>query len=163
VTVGSTQNDFSRLLREVDHLVAEDLLQDVVAQTGGSSYQARNYRAAPFLPREEFQALLRKAEFVICHGGAATLDECLGFRKRVIVVPRQVAFKEVSDDHQLEIAGFLARMNRVLLVRDVAELRQRIREVTEWEPAFQMNARPHQIVTTIRQYIERTCAESDGS
>jgi len=83
VTVGSTQNDFSRLFREIDRLVCSGLLREVFAQIGGSLYQPRKCHAQAFVPLEQLQKLIPEAEFVICHGGAATLNECLGFRKRV--------------------------------------------------------------------------------
>lgn len=162
VTLGSTQADFSRLLREVDRLVAVDLLRDVTAQTGWSRYRPVNYQAQPYLPWAELDGLLRQAEFVICHGGAATLNECLGLRKRVITVPRQAKFKESSDNHQFEIAEFLAQRHRVLLVRDIRHLERRVLEVKDWQPDFCVNPVPCTVVLKIRKYIERFVLGGDA-
>jgi UDP-N-acetylglucosamine transferase subunit ALG13 len=105
-------------------------------------------------------SLMEKAEFVICHGGAATLDECLALRKKVIVVPRCAEYRENVDDHQSEIAEYLADMNRVLLARDLDELRGRLTEVANWNPVFAERRSTRQdVAAAIRQFVERTMAE----
>jgi UDP-N-acetylglucosamine transferase subunit ALG13 len=102
-------------------------------------------------------SLIEEAEFVICHGGAATLDECLALRKKVIVVPRRAKYRECVDDHQFEIAQYLAEVNRVLLARDLDELRGRLKEVANWSPLFaeRCSTRPD-VAAAIRQFVERT-------
>ena len=160
VTVGSTVKDFSRLLQWVDYLLEEDLLHDVVAQVGSSAYQPTNYAAYRFLPRSRMSELIEAAEFVVSHGGAATLDECLGLRRKVIVVPRRAEFGESPDNHQFEIAEHLADLNRVLLARDLNELRCRVTEVADWQPVFSSKGSTRMgIVAAIHEFMERTIHE----
>lgn len=159
VTVGRVGSDFSRLLRWIDVLVEEGLLHDVVAQVGPTAYQPRNYPAHRFLSCDQLLSLIEQAEFVICHGGAATLDECLALRKKVVVVPRCAEFRESVDDHQFEIAEYLADMNRVLLARNLDELRGRLTEVANWSPVFAERRSTRQdVAAAIRQFVERTMA-----
>lgn len=155
VTVGSTNNDFARLFRWVDDMVEQGLLCDVLAQVGSTVYQPSNYLAIKSLSSDEMRALIIKAEFIISHGGAATLDECLGFRKKVILVPRRARYMESPDDHQLEIAEHLVKMNRVLIARDKDELQCRVAQVADWQPVFS-NKRSTRtgIVTAIQEFIE---------
>ncbi len=159
VAVGTVGSDFSRLLRWIDALVEEGLLHDVVAQVGPATYQPRNYLAHRFLPCAPMLSLIEKAEFVICHGGAATLDECLALRKKVIVVPRCAEYRESVDDHQFEIAEYLADMNRVLLARDLDELRGRLAQMATWSPLFaERRSTQRDVAAAIRQFVESTMA-----
>src|SRR5271157_5080887 len=159
VTVGNVGSDFSRLLRWIDALVEEGLLHDVVAQVGPTAYQPRNFVAHRFLSGTRMFSLMEKAEFVICHGGAASLDECLALRKKVIVVPRCAEYRESVDDPQFEIAEHLAEMNRVLLARDENELRRQLTEVSNWSPVFaQRRSTRKDVAAAIRQFVESTMA-----
>lgn len=159
VTVGRVGGDFSRLLRGIDDLVEEGLLRDVVAQVGPTTYEPRNYAAHRFLPYAQMLSLIERAEFVICHGGAATLDECLAMRKKIIVVPRCAEHREDVDDHQFEIAEYLVGMNRVMLARDLDQLRDRLTRVANWNPApAERRSTRQDLVAAIRQFVEHTMA-----
>ncbi len=157
VTVGSTHMDFSRLFRAVDDLVKEGGLKHVVAQIGPSVYEPKYYEYHRFLTRAHMQSLMATADFVIAHGGAAILDECLSFRRKVIVAPRQSEYGECPDNHQYEIVEYLEKANRVLVVRDMTELKYRVAEIDCWEPVFSktQNTR-RRIVTAIRKYMRDT-------
>lgn len=139
VTVGSTENDFARLLRAIDDLVEREVIRDVVAQIGSSSYIPHSYEFFAFRPFAEIDQLVRSADLVIAHAGTGTLNHCLGLRKKVIVVPRLKLYEEHPDDHQLELAELLRDDNRVLYARSTSDLAARVVQAEDWEPTFRSN------------------------
>ncbi len=156
VSVGSTRNDFSRLLREVDTLAAAGLLGAAFAQIGFSTYEPQHCGHARFVPREDLHRRIQDAEFVICHAGTGTVDLCLGLRKKVVLVPRLAALNEHPDDHQVELGQYLAAANRVLLVNDIAELRERIAAVPGWTPSFKTGEPNHALLEAVNDFLARS-------
>ena len=155
VTVGSTNNDFQRLLSEIDVLVERGILSDVVAQIGKTRYTPRNYRYYPFLPYEQFVQFIRDAELVIAHAGTGTLNMCLGLRKTIIAVPRLKKYHEHPDDHQLELGAFLQAENRILVVQDISHLENVVQLSRSWKPKFKENA----TCGSLLSLTEKTVAE----
>ncbi len=154
VTVGTTDYDFSRLFRQIDKLVTGDLMTDVTAQIGQSRYQPLHYMWQRFFPAPAVHKYLTEAEYIICHAGSGTLNECLELKKKVIVVPRQHRYQEAPDDHQLEMAQHLSGKNRVLLTLDINDLTENIRRVRHWTPAFTECQKEERITNTIKCFIQ---------
>src|ERR1039457_3876451 len=100
VTVGTSDGDFKRLFIAIDQLVAEGILTGVIAQIGQTTYEPSHCHFKRRFTRDEMSAHIHAAEFVICHGGAATLGECLEKGKKVIAAPRLASWNEAPDDHQ---------------------------------------------------------------
>lgn len=143
LTIGTSGIDFRRLLQAVDEAVDKGLISDVVAQIGYTNYRPRNLETHAFISRATLGKYIRRADFVISHGGEATLDQCLAMHKKVIVMPRRAKYGEHVDDHQLEIVEHLEVRNRILVAREVDELAAKLMQVRNWTPTFlnQANAR----------------------
>ena len=70
------------------------------------------------MTQEEFNEYIKKADFVICHGGVGTIFNALENGKRILVVPRLSKYKEHINDHQLEVAGQLEKEGYLILYKD---------------------------------------------
>ncbi len=154
VTVGTSDGDFKRLLIAVDQLVAEGILTGVTAQIGQSTYEPSHCHFRRRFTRDEMSAHIHTAEFVICHGGAATLGECLEKGKKVIAAPRLASYDEARDDHQLRFVADLAAKNCVLMVTDMLQLKERIGEVGRWKATPVAQCERSMIVEIIDGFIE---------
>ena len=90
VTVGTHEQQFNRLLKEIDVLKKEDILkEEVFIQRGYSDYVPQYCAYKDFLSYEEMEDYIASAEVVICHGGPATFMNALSKGKKTIIVPRQ--------------------------------------------------------------------------
>lgn len=116
-TVGTHEDPFDRLLKALDALPGDE---EVVVQSGYSTYAPRRCKAEAMMPYDRVQALMRDARVVVTHGGPASIMQALAHGKVPIVVPRQAAFGEHVDDHQVRFARRVA--DRVLVVLDIADL-----------------------------------------
>ncbi|BDD43008.1 glycosyltransferase [Streptococcus ruminantium] len=128
VTVGTHEQSFDRLIREVDRLKKEGYIQEeIFIQSGYSDYipQFCDYR--PFLSYADMEKYVGEAELVICHGGPATFMDCLVKNKKLIIVPRQRQFNEHVNNHQVDFLNKLeSKFLSFSVVYDIEELLMRI-------------------------------------
>lgn len=128
VTVGTHEQPFNRLIEAVDRLKEEGAItEDVMIQTGFSTYTPRFCAWKALLPYEEMTQNVANARIVITHGGPASFMMPLQLGKVPIVVPRQKQFHEHVNDHQVNFARAVAeRMHTILPVYDIADLKDTI-------------------------------------
>ncbi len=131
VTVGTHEQQFNRLLKEIDRLVKENLVDDeVYIQTGYSDYIPQYCSYSKFLPYQEMEKCIEKADIVITHGGPASFMKALSAGKIPIVVPRLSRFGEHVNDHQLEfIEKVLDKNYEILNVEVISDLYEKIKRV----------------------------------
>lgn len=134
LTVG-TQFPFDRLVRAVDDLIGEGLINETVfAQIGQSRYKPRNFESAGSLKKGVFDDYARKASGIIGHAGMGTITMALGHRKPLLVMPRLKKYREVVNDHQVDIAEVFSQLGHILMAYDTAELPQFIPQLKTFVP-----------------------------
>ena len=130
VTVGTHEQPFDRLLKEVDRLRETGVIdEEVVVQSGFSEYQPRYCKCRKLFPYDEMTENVKKARIVITHGGPSSFIMPLQVGKIPIVVPRRKQFGEHVNDHQLEFARAVSeRQGNIILAEDVSMLGKIISE-----------------------------------
>ena len=128
VTVGTHEQQFNRLISEIDRLKGERAFDDeVIIQKGFSTYEPRNCRVFELLSYEEMQSYQKEARIIITHGGPASFIYPLTIGKMPIVVPRQKKFDEHVNDHQLEFCKQLKeRYFPITLIENIQDLQNAI-------------------------------------
>lgn len=129
VTVGTHYMGFDRLIKKMDE-IASYLNDDVVMQIGKTDFEPDNTEWFRYLDYNSICKILKKSDIVVCHGGAGTLLDVLSMNKKTIVVPRLKKFKEVYDDHELELAESLKNRN-ISIVYDIGDLEYHIRDFND--------------------------------
>jgi len=138
VTTGTYKLQFNRVLIELDRLKETGGLdQEVVAQTGISTYQPKHFETFDFAPQEKIHELVDLSGIIICHGGSGSIMDSLIRGKKVIAVPRLKVFDEFFDDHQLQIVQELERLGVILAVYDVADLGNAIKMAKSFQPKLE--------------------------
>lgn len=123
VTLGSQKLQFNRLLRKVDELLEEGIIQDeVFAQIGVSDYIPQNYSYKAFLDRDEFAAVTENCDVFITHGGTGAIIGAVKRGKKVIAVPRLAKYGEHVDDHQVQLLEQFGDMGIIVSCNDVDSL-----------------------------------------
>lgn len=124
VTLGSQKFQFNRLLKELDRLIEEKIIQEeVFAQIGYSDYLPKKYQYKNFLSREEFIQLEENADMVITHGGTGAIIGAVKKGKKVIAVPRLAKYGEHVDNHQLQLIEQFKDQNLICGLQDTSELK----------------------------------------
>lgn len=124
VTVGTHEQQFNRLIKEIDRLKESGIIQeDVLMQTGFSTYEPKYCEWKKMLSYNEMNEMYDKADIIITHGGPASFMKALEMKKVPIVVPRQAQFDEHVNDHQVEFVKLVEdRFNNIISVYDIADL-----------------------------------------
>ncbi|HEX2945826.1 MAG TPA: PssE/Cps14G family polysaccharide biosynthesis glycosyltransferase [Clostridia bacterium] len=135
VCLGTQEFQFDRLLKKLDELAARGVIKDeIVAQTGYSTYKPLRFRYEKFLNFDEFDDLLEKSSLVITHGGTGTIIKALRRGKRVIAVPRMKKYGEHVDDHQREIIAVFSEKNLIMGLDDTEQLEEALSRVGGFTP-----------------------------
>lgn len=120
-TVGTHEDGFPRLVRELERLRAGGrLAEEVVIQAGYTREPSPHCTVHAMLPFDRVLELMRQARVVITHGGPASIMQALASGKVPVVVPRQSAHGEHVDDHQVAFARRIR--DRAEVVLDIGEL-----------------------------------------
>lgn len=124
VTVGTHEQQFNRLVESVDDLKKKDIIkEDVIIQTGYSTYEPTCCKWKKFFPYKEMLDLVDNARIVITHGGPSSFIMPLQIGKIPIVVPRQHKYGEHVNDHQVSFSRDVAeRKGIIIIVEDVKKL-----------------------------------------
>ncbi len=102
----SPEFGFDRLLDRLVGIVPAGV--DVLWQTGETDVSGYGIEARPWVPGAELSAAIAEADLVVTHAGAGSALAALLAGKRPVLVPRLAVHGEFRDDHQLQIARFLA-------------------------------------------------------
>lgn len=123
ITLGSQKFQFDRLLKEVDRLIADGVIQEkVFAQIGASEYLSQNYTYERFLDRQHFAQIMDQCDSVITHGGTGVIIGAVKKGKKVIAVPRLAKYGEHVDDHQLQLLHQFDDLQLICACYDVEQL-----------------------------------------
>lgn len=124
VTVGTHEQQFDRLVRAVDGLVADGAIAEpVFVQTGYCTYEPKHCEWARFVPAPEMRSLMEGADVVVTHGGPSSFVEAMAAGKVPVVVPRRAEYGEHVNDHQADFVRRVAeRVGGIVPVYDVSDL-----------------------------------------
>lgn len=120
-TIG-TQAPFDRFVRMLDEL-CEGMEEEVIVQTIGEGYKARNIKMVGFLPPDEFNDYFSRARLIISHAGMGTILSSMRQGKPIIIVPRLASWHEHRNDHQMATAMRLDELGYVNVAYDKKQLR----------------------------------------
>lgn len=122
VTVGTHEQQFNRLVECVDKL-AEIIEEEIVVQTGFSTYEPKYCKWKKLFPYKEMERYVAEARIVITHGGPSSFIAPLQLGKIPIVVPRKKEFDEHVNNHQVYFCNQVSeRMGAIYIVDDIEKL-----------------------------------------
>ncbi len=128
VTVGTHEQPFNRLVEYMDKWAAEHD-EEVIIQTGFSTYEPGSCKWSKLFPYPEMVKNVEKARIVITHGGPSSFIMPLQIGRIPIVVPRKKDFQEHVNDHQVDFCRQVAdRQGNIIIIEEINELREVIKD-----------------------------------
>lgn len=138
-TVGATLG-FPRMVEAVLALKHSGRLpEQAIVQIGEDMPEPAPVEGVTFirsLAFDEVQSLLRRAAFVVCHGGTGSLITALRAGCRTISMPRRFDLGEHYDDHQEEITAAFAARGLIEVAREAADLGPAIERARSRRPVL---------------------------
>jgi len=152
VSVGTHEQQFNRLLKKIDELVARGTIKEkVFAQTGYSTYAPKQYGAEKFLSMAEFDKKVKNCSIFITHAGEGNIGTALQYEKKMIVVPRRKKYGEHTNDHQLELANAIKKEQQAVVcgVEDIADALKKTKKLR-----LRKTAHAKRIIYLIENYLK---------
>ena len=122
VTVGTHEQQFNRLVEYMDKW-SMNHNEEVVIQTGFSTYEPKNASWSKLFPYNIMFEMVEKARIVITHGGPSSFIMPLQIGKIPIVVPRKHELDEHVNDHQVDFCRKVAeRQKNIIVIENIENL-----------------------------------------
>ncbi len=128
VTLGTSDYPFTRLLKQIDNLIENNIVKNITVQCGNEDYQPKNFTIIKNLDKKEFNEYLKKAEVVITHGGVGTIIDCIKMGKNVIAFPRKAEYAEAKNNHQEQIINEFEKKG-LIITGEINDLEKLINQV----------------------------------
>ena len=155
VTVGSQKFQFNILLKKIDELIENKVInEEVFAQIGVSDYKPQNYKYKEFVTQDEFNKYLDEARLIITHAGTGVIVNAIKKGKKVIGIPRLSKFGEHVDDHQIQLLNEFANMNLIETCIDEKELKEKIQQIDNKE-FKKYDSNNENFIKDIKEYIRK--------
>ncbi len=154
VTLGSQKFQFNRLLKKVDELLEQGVINDeVFAQSGYSDYSPEHYCCKQFLSRDEFAEMETEADIVITHGGTGAIIGAVKKGKKVIAIPRLEKYGEHVDDHQIQLIKQFDEMRIIEACYEMDKLGEAFKKskITTYK---KYDSNTTKIIESIERFIE---------
>jgi UDP-N-acetylglucosamine transferase subunit ALG13 len=122
VTVGTHEQQFDRLVGEVDRLARIGALPDEVFCQIGYETREPSVPHARMVPFGDLSQMIDEASLVITHGGPGSILPVLSAGRPLILVPRRHAFGEHVDNHQVQFCRRVGERRGVPVIEEIDDL-----------------------------------------
>ena len=134
LTVG-TQFSFDRLIIAIDKAIGQRLVcEDIFGQIGKTFYKPDNFQYVDFLVKADFDSYVNKADALISHAGMGAISMAMEYGKPLLVMPRLKEYKEVVNNHQVEIAKRFEQSGHLLAAYNPSDLVEKIKQLKAFVP-----------------------------
>ena len=156
VLLGTQNNDFHRLLDEVQKNIDSGKIKDeVIVQSGFTKYNSNKMKVFNLIPKIELENLVKNADLIITHAGMGSIELALEHNKKVIAVPRLKKFGEHVNDHQKDIQQEFNKKGWIIGIDDVSQLSDAIEKAKKFKPKKYENNNQEKIIKVIRTFIDK--------
>lgn len=123
VTVGTHEQEFQRLIKKVDNLVGNKIInEDVFIQKGYTKYTPQYCKYKDMIGYDEMEQMVKSSRIIITHGGPGSIIIPWRYNKVPIVVPRNPQYNEHVDEHQILFTKRLEMTKKVIAVYDINDI-----------------------------------------
>ena len=137
VILGTQDKKFPRLLEAIQKKIDEgkiDKEEEIVVQAGSTKFESNDMKIVDYLPVNEFEELIDKADIIICHAGVGTILTALKKGKKIIAAARLKKYGEHVNDHQLQILDNFTKKGYILPLEDFNKIDVLIKQAKDFVP-----------------------------
>ena len=135
VMLGTQNNSFERLLKELDRLKEKNIIKEkIIVQAGYTKYKSNNLEIFDFIEKDKIEEYQSKADIIITHGGVGSIISSLKKDKKVIAVPRLKEYEEHVNNHQRDIVESFNDNGYIIGIQDVKDLKEAYKKISKFKP-----------------------------
>ncbi len=154
VLLGTQNNNFNRLLKEVEKNIENGTIkEEVIVQSGFTRFKSDKMKILDLIPLEELDKLIEKASLIITHGGVGSIIDSLKKGKKIIAVPRLKKYKEHVNNHQIEIVEEFSKRKFLIGIKDTKDLKDAIIKSKSFVPE-KYESNTENIINIIDKFIQ---------
>jgi UDP-N-acetylglucosamine transferase subunit ALG13 len=142
VTLGTRDEPFKRLIKGVEDLVrAGKIKEKVIIQAGHTKFESSCMDVFDFCSPERIENLILNAKYVITQESAGIGTQCLKYRTRFIVLPRDYQYGELptKSDMKEDLHYKLQELGYTTVVKNIDELENAIINIENLRTGFDFN------------------------
>lgn len=156
VLLGTQNNDFHRLLEEVEKNIKNGNINDeVIVQAGFTKYRSDRMKIFNMTSNDNLKELIKNADLIITHAGVGSIEMSLEQNKKVIAVPRLKKYKEHVNDHQKDIEGEFNKRGWIIGIDKVEKLGEALKKVKKFIPKKYERQGDKEIINIIKTFIDK--------
>ena len=156
VMLGTQNNDFHRLLDEVEKNISNGNIQEeVIVQAGFTKYKSKDMKIFDMTSKEDLEKIVEQADLVITHAGVGSIEMALEKNKKVIAVPRYKKYGEHVNDHQKEIEEEFNKRGLIIGIDNVNELAQALNKAIHFSPTKYQKRDNTKMFNVIQTFIDK--------
>ena len=155
VLLGTQNNDFHRLLEEIEKNIKDETIkEEVIVQAGYTKFQSNRMKVIDLMSKEQLDKFQDEADLIITHGGVGSIISSIEKEKKVIAVPRMHEYGEHVNNHQIEIVKDFNDKGYIIGIDKVEDLKQAIIKAKDFEPKkYQPNN--EKMLKIIEEFIDK--------
>ena len=140
VLLGTQNNQFKRLLEEIENAIDSGIIKErVVVQAGFTKYKTDKMNIFDMKSKEVIDNLVDEASVIITHGGVGSIILGLKKNKKVIALPRLHEYGEHVNNHQRQIIDIFSKQGYIIGLQNVEDLPESLKEINEFTPKRYQN------------------------
>lgn len=123
VTLGTHPKPMNRLVSALDALLASgDVTDEIIITAAAYDLVPVHATALQIQPFAVLDDLAHRADAIVTHGGPASITLAMAAGHLPVVVPRDPAYGEHVDDHQIRFARWLSKRRPIAVVLEMDAL-----------------------------------------
>ena len=156
VLLGTQNNDFHRLLDEVEKNILNGNIKDeVVVQAGFTNFNSNNMKIFNMIPKDSLEKLVEKADLVISHAGVGSIEMALNKNKKIIVVPRNKKYGEHVNNHQIDTEQEFNKKGWIIGIDDVGNLANALEKSKNFVPNKYKKNDNSNMIKIVQSFIDK--------
>lgn len=157
VVLGTQDKSFDRLLKVIDKAVNDGIISDkLIVQAGETQFYSENMDIRTVIPMDEFDRLIKDADFIICHAGYGILSSALENEKKVLAAARLSEFGEHQNNHQCDILDYYEKKGYIMALRDFSKFNDSLKALESFKPK-KYSVSFEKLTDFICNYIDNEC------
>ena len=146
VILGTQDKKFNRLLEAIQKKIDEGKIsksEKIIVQAGSTKFESKDMKIVDYMPINEFEDYIEKADIIICHAGVGTIFTALKKNKKIIAAARVKKYGEHVNDHQLQILENFKKQGYLLALEDFDKIELLINQARNFKPEIFKSNKEH--------------------